>query len=142
MGMSIARFDQKSIYVYGGRTSTSTNSPTIWKYDYGVGQNEWKQVYISCSGNPEPRESAIMFQNHQKYLYIYGGYNLERDLYLSNMWRFDTERHKWQQIFYNNENFPSPRIPSIAIENGIMMYGGMSKDGIQGDLWHFQDGEN
>lgn len=87
-----------TIYFFGGEKSPIVSNNLVFAFD--IIKGVWTKIKPNIENVPKvDSHSAVVYG--QK-MYIYGGYIPEKATYLSDMYAFDLETHKWE-LFYKSE---------------------------------------
>ncbi|XP_019625858.1 PREDICTED: kelch domain-containing protein 3-like isoform X1 [Branchiostoma belcheri] len=101
----------------------------------------WSEPEVKNRAMIEGRRSHSAFA-HGQYVYIFGGYNALLEKHYGDMWRLDTEKWEWKQVFPLN---PGPcarrRQCACVIRDQVVLFGGTSpcEFGQVGDLSNLMD---
>lgn len=141
-------------YAFSGSSSTLPafiNRPDGLQHNLVRFKNNWKEV---STGTPAPRARAhhpLVYAEGWNDLFVYGGYTNDAvngtgtftpENYLGDLWRFDLDREKWDQITFNEGGGPGHRDNAKLIvdehNNRIWLFGGSRFDGTTlADVWSF-----
>lgn len=134
---------QDSLYIFGGQNEDGYLSD-LWRYDFLTA--EWIRCYMWSDKSyfPSARIGHVAVYWSDEGMYIWGGYGEHG--FVNDMWRFDLQEEKWEQIFqgtvagYDSDSFdvPSPRaFTGYSVYEGrlIVLGGQVTMGGVKEVFW-------
>ncbi|KAJ5066663.1 rab9 effector protein [Anaeramoeba ignava] len=105
----------------------------------------WKQLIPITEEKPmEVAKSGIFFDSDQHKIYIFGGNKLNPTQESNQLFSFDLQNNKWEQIKPDQNKQPSIRSAHsmTGFKNKIWIFGGNMENEYYDDLWEFDTNLN
>ncbi|CAL4067802.1 unnamed protein product [Meganyctiphanes norvegica] len=117
------------MYVWGGRKPLSPTSeaysPIVYAFDPKT--NNWSHITVTGS-TPIARRSHSAF-THDNHMFIYGGWNQNKNKNLDDLWSFDPRTSEWQEM---QQSSPAPDSieghVSCVVETRMFLHGGGDRE--------------
>ncbi|KUF96060.1 Lysosomal beta glucosidase [Phytophthora nicotianae] len=111
-----------SLYIYGGKTTSSVIRPTNSFYEFNFARKEWSTV-LGNGVAPSQRKShsAVVYKDS---FYVFGGYDGDRRL--NDFFSYNFLTQTWTNVFVNAGQQPTPRYGHAAVvyDNAMYIFGG------------------
>lgn len=129
-GSYLAEYNN-NLYLFGGRNTVKKEFYNdMWIFD--TSKSEWLKLFDNNNSFSYPCARYVPGRTvYGKYLYMYGGYSGEQ-WELNDLWRFDFETVKWEQIMENRperdykklreEGRPAARRSTLLENDGKYIY--------------------
>lgn len=116
---------QNKLYFYGGSCNDKIFSD-LWEFDLEV--LEWKQIEVDPALEAREGHSAVTLTD--RLMYIYGGWDSEKNLMQNNHWLFDSETLLFLQIQnVNGEEIPKREShSSTLVGDKVYTFGGQGQN--------------
>ncbi|XP_078001250.1 uncharacterized protein LOC144453775 [Glandiceps talaboti] len=138
-GIDSRQVDDDIIVSDGGDTTYLLNS--LWQFE--MTKQTWKAVHQGGKDSlvPSSRHYAAACGLTDKFVLIYGGLGYNYTAY-DDLWLFDLQRFKWQQLKFTqrNDHFPEARGDAIywCTQESLWIFGGLrSNSEVLSDFWKF-----
>ncbi|KAG8833934.1 hypothetical protein FRC18_002863 [Serendipita sp. 400] len=125
------------LFLFGGEFSSLYQNSfhhyrDFWVFD--IQSHLWDRIETKVRPTGRSGHRMILWKH---YIVLFGGFIDPgvRTNYLQDLWVFDTQEYKWQQIeFRDNERRPSPRsgFSFLAVPDGAILHGGYCKEYVKG----------
>ncbi|KIM21328.1 hypothetical protein M408DRAFT_333526 [Serendipita vermifera MAFF 305830] len=125
------------LFLFGGEFSSLYQNSfhhyrDFWVFD--VQNHLWDRIETKVRPSGRSGHRMILWKH---YIVLFGGFIDPgvRTNYLQDLWVFDTQEYKWQQVeFKENERRPSPRsgFSFLPVPEGAILHGGYCKEYVKG----------
>ncbi|PVF93896.1 galactose oxidase [Serendipita vermifera] len=125
------------LFLFGGEFSSLYQNSfhhyrDFWVFD--IQTHLWDRIETKIRPSGRSGHRMAMWKH---YILLFGGFIDPgvRTNYLQDLWVFDTQEYKWQQVeFKENERRPSPRsgFSFLPVPEGAILHGGYCKEYVKG----------
>jgi N-acetylneuraminic acid mutarotase len=71
------------------------------------------------------------------YTYLFGGKDVDNDLYINDLWRSVTGSDVWELVMYPTPLFPRGGHSMVVVEDILYIFGGRNETAFMNDFWTF-----
>lgn len=127
---------KEKLILFGGETSTSLSSNTVYIYDFVT--RKWQAVQSQSSIPKVDSHCALMVGSK---MYVYGGYVTDRAEYLIDLLAFDADECTWETVHKGERSEKEPQGRSnfsmVEYNQSLLIFGGTNGVKTLNDMWSF-----
>ncbi|KAJ5080512.1 kelch repeat protein [Anaeramoeba ignava] len=123
---------QRELILFGG-TNNEHSFNDLWRFNYEF--LRWEKIKVESKEKPSPRHSCTgVLVNDDEKLLIFGGFTGHYSGPLNDIWIFDFESNKWEEMIQKNTVSGQKDHTTCVLGNRVYTLGGAQNNAFMRDL--------